>query len=227
MTIYTRTALGNEVALNRESPLPRKLRTLLIAIDGITRLSTYTNTLSSFGDVEALLESLLQAGLIRVLPESAPAGASAGNDSSAKLFSSPPHPGWSNTEPGGSSQNSRSNAPNSRSSSGMGEPVNELLSWSKFQSQPQAAPRAPSFAPASSRAAPTAHYQLRGAIALMSDFVSSHLPADALEVVLALESLSSVEEVLGSLKGYESLIAPVGEPARKHLAELRTLMSSF
>lgn len=227
MKIYTRTDLGNAAALNPDSPLPRKLRTLLIAIDGKTRLSTYINTLSSFGDVEALMESLLQAGLIRVLPESMPKVTAAGNDLGAKIFSSPPHPGWSNTEPGGSPQNSRSNAPNSRSSSGMGEPVNDLLSWSKFQSQPQAAPRAPSFAPASSRAAPTAHYQLRNAIALMSDFVSSHLPADALEVVLALESLSSVEDVLNSLKGYESMIAPVGEPARKHLAELRTVLSSF
>ena len=61
----------------------------------------------------------------------------------------------------------------------------------------------------------------------MSDFVSQHLPVDSLEIVLALEGLGSVEQVLASLKGYEALVAPVGEPARRHLAELRAALARF
>ena len=67
MPIYIRTTAGNEAALNPNSALPRKLRTLLISIDGRTRLGTYVNSLSSFGDVEALIQSLLQADLIKVM----------------------------------------------------------------------------------------------------------------------------------------------------------------
>ena len=64
MTIYTRTPQGQAAALNPNSALPRKLRTLLISIDGKTSIETYVSSLSSFGDVASLLESLLNAGLI-------------------------------------------------------------------------------------------------------------------------------------------------------------------
>ena len=59
MTIYIRTNLGNEAAQNPESPLSRKLRILLLAVDGRTSLEVYVKSLSSFGDVEALMDSLL------------------------------------------------------------------------------------------------------------------------------------------------------------------------
>ena len=74
--------------------------------------------------------------------------------------------------------------------------------------------------------ATTADYQLRNAIRLMSDFVSQHMPLESLELVLTLEGLRSVEQVLTSLKGYEAMIAHLGEPARKHMAELRRVLSS-
>ena len=61
----------------------------------------------------------------------------------------------------------------------------------------------------------------------MSDFVSERLPADSLEIILTLEGLGSVEQVLASLKGYEALVLPVGEPARRHLAELRAVQVRY
>jgi hypothetical protein len=72
----------------------------------------------------------------------------------------------------------------------------------------------------------TAHHQLQQAIAAMSDFVSTHLPLESIEILLELERLSSVEQLMGSLKGYEALIAGIGEPARKHMAALRNTLSS-
>jgi hypothetical protein len=64
MLIYKRTHAGTLMAHHVDSPLPRKLRTLLIAIDGKSTVKTYVNSLTSFGDVEALLDSLRASGLI-------------------------------------------------------------------------------------------------------------------------------------------------------------------
>lgn len=66
MTIYKRTTAGDDAALNSKSSLPRKLRTLLIAVDGRTATSTYVDSLSSFGDVGGLLNLLLEAELIEL-----------------------------------------------------------------------------------------------------------------------------------------------------------------
>lgn len=218
MPVYVRTAAGNEAALNPNSPLPRKLRTLLISIDGRTRLGTYVNSLSSFGDVEALIESLLQAGLIQAVASPKVPGSNDADPSPGSVFGAQSASSWRNTDVG--------NTPWSKSGAAASQaPVDDLLSWSKFQSSP--APAAPSYNPPGARPVTTAHYQLRNAIALMSDFVSQHMPLESLELVLTLEGLQSVEQVLASLKGYEAMTAHLGEPARKHMAELRNVLSSF
>lgn len=223
MSVYRRTALGNEAALNRESALPRKLRTLLIAIDGKTRLNTYVNSLHSFGDVEALLESLLQAGLVEVAHtgNAAPASPLAGTSAAHHPLSS-----WSDTDTG---RNAISNAQVSGYTAAGRAPIRghdlDAASWSRFQPSTQTG--FSRVGEGAGRPGDTAHYQLRNAISLMSDFVTRYLPQDSLEIVLSLESLGSVEQVMGSLKGYETLVAPIGEPARHHLAELRTVLVTF
>ncbi len=221
MPVFVRTAAGNAAALNPNSPLPRKLRTLLISIDGRTRLGTYVNSLSSFGDVEALIESLLQAGLIQPLVTQPADGDANAEKPAGSAFSRQATASWSNTDVG------NTNWQGPRGGAVTQPPVDDLLSWSKFQ-QPPAAP-APSFRPpsASPKTATTAVYQLRNAISLMSDFVTHHLPMESLELVLMLEGLQSVEQVGASLQGYEAMVKHVGEPARKHMAELRTVLSSF
>ncbi len=64
MTVYERTPDGQWAAYSAESPLPRKLKTLLKAINGKVSDDVYVKNLSSFGDVGELLRSLVQAGLI-------------------------------------------------------------------------------------------------------------------------------------------------------------------
>ena len=214
MPVYTRTAAGNEAALNPNSAMPRKLRTLLISIDGRTRLGTYVNSLSSFGDVEALIQSLLQAGLIQAtspqfgVPDEP---AELPDNMSTKM----PHPSWRSTDAGNTSWH------------GTQPPVDDLVSWSKFQ-QPPGAAHTRYTPPITSTAstASTAQYQLRNAISSMSDFVTQHMPMESLELVLTLEGLTSVEQVIGSLKGYQSLVEHLGQPARDHLAKLRTLLAN-
>lgn len=226
MTVYIRTTAGNEAALNPESALPRKLRTLLISIDGRTLLSTYVSSLSSFGDVDALIESLLRAGLIA---ESKPLkttdnpwhpknlGSTLGDAGSAR-GKADTKAEWSTTDAGATSWR----VPFTRTRSLGNEPVDDLASWSKFQ-QPDTLQKFKSPGNLPSNAA---HYQLRNAVSLMSDFVSKHMPSKALELVLTLEGLTSAEQVIASLRGYESLISHVGDPALRHLVELRKVLSS-
>lgn len=71
----------------------------------------------------------------------------------------------------------------------------------------------------------SAQYQLRNAISLMSDFVTTHLPDESIEIVLTLEGLDSVEQVLASLHDYKVMIAPAGSAVAPHLDELRALLS--
>jgi hypothetical protein len=64
MKVYKRTSEGQWAAYDEHSPLPRKLKILLKAINGKVPEDVYVKNLGSFGDVRALLMSLEQAGLI-------------------------------------------------------------------------------------------------------------------------------------------------------------------
>jgi hypothetical protein len=217
MPVYIRTAAGNEAALDQKSTLPRKLRTLLISIDGRTRLNVYVNSLSSFGDVEALIQSLLQAGLIQTQASLQRVSGTSTNSPDSNDFDRSPAASWKATD--------GASTPWQGTQIGEQAQINDSPSWAKFQ-PPVVVPSA-SVVSQSVRSAPnTAHYQLRTAIGLMSDFATQHLPMESLELVLTIEGLASVEHVLASLQGYESMIAHLGEPARKHLAELRGMLSA-
>ena len=75
MQVHRRTAAGNDASRNASnSELPRKLRTLPISFDGRTKLPTHLNSLSSFGDVNALLKSLVQARPTELHPTQAARG---------------------------------------------------------------------------------------------------------------------------------------------------------
>jgi hypothetical protein len=226
MKLYKRTDAGNAAALDPKSPLPRKLRTLLISVDGRTRESIYISTLSSFGDVAALLESLLQQGYIQIVQTD--------DDGPATR---PGRTEWAATDvPATDRQNPASAAPDMLASAfelagirNTNLPSDDVSSWDRFQPDPRFSSPAPtSFNIPGLRAGSppsSAQYQLRSAVSLMSDFVTTHLPADSLEIVLTLESLSSVEQVIASLKGYQAMIAPAGAAATRHVEELRDMLS--
>lgn len=227
MNLYKRTAAGNTAALDHNSALPRKLRTLLISVDGRTRQSTYVKTLSSFGDVAALLDSLMQQGYIELVAADHEAPTS---QTEWQVTHAP-----TTTRP--DAANPRAPSPHALDSAfkvagirNADPPSDDVSSWDRFQPEPR--PYNP--APSSSAAAlaqragvppSSAQYQLRSAISLMSDFVTTHLPNDALEIVLTLEGLNSVEQVITSLKGYQAMIVPTGSAATHHLEELRNLLS--
>ncbi len=74
MPIYEKTEIGRAVITDATNPLPRKLKSLLVAIDGRTPIEQYIKNLSAFGDVESMFNSLVQTGYIRnSIPSQRPA----------------------------------------------------------------------------------------------------------------------------------------------------------
>ena len=232
MNLYKRTAAGNAAALNPRLPLSPKLRALLVSVDGHTLVETYVKNLASLGDVMALLNSLLMQGYLEIIKtdniepatkpgqtvwQNAAAPAlerqSQGGMTPAALESAFELAGIRNT----------SAAPAKQLLANGGQPE------TRFQYSP-ASPGASSMltAPVARPGAPpsSAQYQLRSAISLMSDFVTTHLPAESIEIVLTLEGLSSVEQVMASLNDYKVMIAPAGPAVAPHLDKLRDLLSS-
>ncbi len=63
---FARTAEGQAAAYDATSAMPRKLRSLLKVIDGKTSNEVFANSLKAFGDVQGLLTSLKNAGLIEL-----------------------------------------------------------------------------------------------------------------------------------------------------------------
>jgi hypothetical protein len=62
--LYAKTAEGHFAAYNPDSPLPRKLKQVLMAVNGKTDSAMINKMLSAYGDVPSLLSSLEMAGLI-------------------------------------------------------------------------------------------------------------------------------------------------------------------
>ena len=232
MNLYKRTAAGNAAALNPRLPLSPKLRALLVSVDGHTLVETYVKNLASLGDVMALLNSLLMQGYLEIIktdnfePAAKPGQTlrqnaatptverqSQGGMTPAALESAFELAGIRNT-----------GAPPAKQL-----PVNGGQPETRFQNS-AASPGASSMlaAPVARPGAPpsSAQYQLRSAISLMSDFVTTHLPAESIEIVLTLEGLSSVEQVMASLNDYKVMIAPAGPAIAPHLDELRALLAS-
>ena len=65
---------------------------------------------------------------------------------------------------------------------------------------------------------------LQDAVALITDFVMSHMPGDALEMSFALEGMTSVAQLEASLRGYEAKIRHLGVTADQHLQQLKRML---
>ena len=52
-----------------QSSLPRRLRTLLLSVDGTSPFRVYAKTLENYGDVAAMFNQLRQEGYVQLLEE--------------------------------------------------------------------------------------------------------------------------------------------------------------
>jgi hypothetical protein len=65
--VVERTDRGNQIIQRDPRQMPRRLRVLLLAIDGGQNVSLYTQTLKGFGDVSELLVELVNLGMVRLI----------------------------------------------------------------------------------------------------------------------------------------------------------------
>jgi hypothetical protein len=220
MPVYIRTTAGTAAALNPMTKLPRHLRQLLVSIDGSTPTSTLALRIAREDDIDVLLEALQRVGLIR---QASPAGARHG-DAAAALQSaatvSPQNDSLPVSPPlfmhadANSMQVDTEPAPLAAAAAGSALVDDGFASFGTET------------APAGLRPAGSGYYELANVISLMSDFVTEHLPDRSVEIVLALESLTSVGQVLSSLDDYRALITPLGDVAQQHLAELQRMLEA-
>ena len=64
--LVVRTERGNAVVLRNPRELPRRLRVLLMAVDGSHTVQLYVQTLKGFGDISELLIELMALGFVRL-----------------------------------------------------------------------------------------------------------------------------------------------------------------
>jgi hypothetical protein len=211
MTILIRTPRGDDALRSPDAQLPRRTKLLLIAIDGKSDSSLYIANLSSFGDVAAMLETLIGNGLVQALqPVAGRAVPSDARPSQINTWflSTAQHAGdyenWTETyaiplEP-------------------SVDPFAEA--WNMGESLPARVPAA-----SDDDLDSTAQQQVRKAVLLMHNFVATHFAKQATKLLPVIDTLTSVERIARSLKDYEALVAPAGKAATRHLADLRATLT--
>lgn len=65
--VVMRTERGNDIIKRDPREMPRRLRVLLLAIDGGQPVQLYTQNLKGFGDISELLVELINLGLVRLI----------------------------------------------------------------------------------------------------------------------------------------------------------------
>jgi hypothetical protein len=222
MTVYKRTAEGQWAAYSGESPLPRKMKILLKAINGSASAEVYAQSLGAFGDVPALLQSLQDSGLIEDIVAARRGGRASTPTLStwvapAAVQTTPPadgrEPSWDETQvlPGAGTARHT-----------------DVVAMTPLA----AAEAAPAIGTAD--AAEASHAidaakppaELLQAIDTMSQFVLVHQPEHAFRVLPEIEALSSFDELAVLLDGYAQFAEAAGPAARAHVAELRQLVSA-
>lgn len=216
------------------------MRTLLTVIDGQTDSSVYITRLPSIGDVQALLDSLENSGFIQIAyqkPATPAAAFPSHADATSVVDVTKRAVGWNDTHASDLEPlNSPPAAPSLAPSAKHVEPyiaaatIDELSTIASAQQpapvQAKVVPEtiAPNLVP-NNNAANSSQYKLRSAVLLISDFVTAHMHTESIEIILTLEALQTTEHLVTSLPGYAALIAPLGQPAREHLAQLRATLA--
>jgi hypothetical protein len=65
--VVVRTESANALIRRDPREMPRHLRLLLLAVDGLQDLGTYITNLKGFGDIEALIRELIQMDMVRLV----------------------------------------------------------------------------------------------------------------------------------------------------------------
>jgi hypothetical protein len=231
MTVYQRTPEGKWAAYHADSPLPRKLKILLKAINGTLTEDVYATNLSAFGDVRELLRSLVQAGLIEesnqrnshAVPN--PAAIMVKLEQLVRRFSLP-QKDEAAFSPVRAPVAARMHAP-------MLDPA--VLPVPQVIEADIELPIADAVVADAVVAEAVvvettdpavADWALHRAIESMASFVLSALPGNAFQLLPEIESLTTLDELAVLMDGYAQFVAEAGEAGRAHLAQLHGLLAA-
>jgi hypothetical protein len=254
-TVYARTGLGTQVARDPASELPRSLRTLLLSIDGRTKVRSYRTMLTHLGDIPTLLQALEGAGYVAATGAQTArqiAGTmatqtgviTATNNPQSQPRSAPQlQPQWQQTaqprDPLPSAQGPNTLSPSQfearvASNAAYSQPkqsTSDLVTriqelQTQFTQRPTSIPIGQS-GPGSGSATIIQTARLNSAKALMTDFLLRNLPDVAVEVSISIDRINTLSALESNLADYSQLIAPLGRISAEHLKQLRTLISGL
>jgi len=207
MTVYMRTARGQDEAYKAESATPRKLRSILKLIDGKTTLRMFEQNLKSFGDVRSIFQSLAEAGLIRALPQGAEHFRvnMLRTDVKRQRLMEPSDGGdWMATrslyaehsQPADGATNSRLPEHNFRLSD-----TQAIVMYEK-----------------------KAH-ALKAVVDDMAGFVLTHMPDQSFGLLKEIEEITSIELLAVTLGGYAQMVSHLGPAGDVHLKHIKRVVS--
>jgi hypothetical protein len=195
MPIYQRTSEGQWAAYNTDSPLPRKLKILLKSIDGRVSDDVYAVNLKSFGNVQQILRSLLDAGLIEDIR--------GGQRKSSTTKTSEAEP---------KSRVSETAKPEAAAASAK---VLHLVDAKQASAPAQSHPQGDMS---------LNDWALKVATETMSNFVLANLPNNAFRILPEIEALKSIDQLTVLMDGYAQCVHKAGPQGAAHLADIKALI---
>ncbi|MFZ4551295.1 MAG: hypothetical protein ACOYNB_05675 [Aquabacterium sp.] len=193
--VFQRTPRASEMLRKSPDEVPRRLRTLLLAIDGRSSVEQYVPFLPNQTPLSPKLRELETMGLLQRKGEPAPV-VKIGADS-------PP-------------ASMPIQLPVVSATSGELDYVTLLAIEVLFQPQ---APISPTVS--RSGGAPGERPTLRGVLSEMERFVARFKGMEGLPLTLMFEQIRSVQQLRAELPDYARLLAPYGSAAEHHLALIR------
>ena len=211
MTTYARTPAGIAVTKNSTSVLSHELHMLLTSIDGRTKLSTYISILANYGDVRHMFQSLERSGYVQIVADTA-----LRIDGVQRTVAIAPVMSDNTTQPVQMTELREYTDPPCVDAGGDSRVVHAA---NKLGGS-----RAPQIRQIDLASVNSIGDRFGHAILLMINFVIQYMPLQSLEISLELEKLTSAEQLVASLPGYEAMIADLGEPAQIHIASLQSTL---
>jgi hypothetical protein len=230
-----RTAAGDRALKNPESAMPRKLRALLSAVDNRAQTQVYCATLTAFGDVLSMFDALEEIGMVRFVSDR-PGVVDVDRLSAQQLLTQDNSLEELLRAPARAQQAQAPSAYQSPSVPVFQEPAAPVFAERRQAVPPAGAP--PRFTPGQAANPANSFRQfnehtpapqniaqsvnIEKVKTLMTDFVLTNFPADAMELTLAVDQIRTMQDLQNSFSQYEQIVLKVGKPGQLHLQAIKS-----
>jgi hypothetical protein len=224
MLVPVRTVAGDKALKDSEANMPRKLRALLSAIDNRAKTKVYCATLTAFGDVPSMFDALEEIGMIRFVGDRSAVQASPQEN----VISQEPI----RVQPQAVPDNSLEDLlRQDQHAARVTQPQFAPQPTPQFKAQPQQSSgmAANVFKQFNNQSANPSHAgtatKVEKVKTLMTDFVLTHFPSDAMELTLAIDQIRTLDDLKESLSQYEKIAVKAVKAAPAHLTAIQALLS--